>query len=82
MEDLDLLLSVAGGLGRWQYPDGVHRVYVKDEDCLGKSVLLCKLQGPTAWEGQERTCTSCSIMRAVLLVQRYSINHCMHAPSA
>lgn len=33
--DLDLLLSVAGGLGRWQ-DYGNKRVYVKDEDSLGE----------------------------------------------
>lgn len=36
--DLDLLLSVAGGLGRWQ-EHGSRRVYVKDDDCLGEAVL-------------------------------------------
>jgi hypothetical protein len=35
-EELDLLLSVAGGLGRWQYVDDLQRVYVKDDDCLGE----------------------------------------------
>lgn len=34
--ELDLLLSVAGGLGRWQYVDDLQRVYVKDDDCLGE----------------------------------------------
>jgi hypothetical protein len=34
--ELDLLLSVAGGLGRWQYVDDLKRVYVKDDDCLGE----------------------------------------------
>jgi hypothetical protein len=36
--DLDLLLSVAGGLGRWQEADAAagKRVYVKDDDCLGE----------------------------------------------
>lgn len=33
--DLDLLLSVAGGLGRWQ-EYGSKRVYIKDEDSLGE----------------------------------------------
>ena len=33
--DLDLLLSVAAGLGRWQ-EYGNSRVYVKDDDCLGE----------------------------------------------
>jgi hypothetical protein len=37
--DLDLLLSVAGGLGRWQ-EYGNRRMYVKDDDCLGESQLL------------------------------------------
>lgn len=33
--DLDLLLSVAGGLGRWQ-EYGSKRVYVKDDDAVGE----------------------------------------------
>lgn len=37
--DLDLLLSVAGGLGRWQ-EYGNKRVYVKDDDCLGEPLCL------------------------------------------
>jgi hypothetical protein len=37
--ELDLLLSVAGGLGRWQYVDDLKRVYVKDDDCLGKKMF-------------------------------------------
>lgn len=37
--DLDLLLSVAGGLGRWQ-EYGNKRVYVKDDDCLGEHLCL------------------------------------------
>jgi hypothetical protein len=38
--DLDLLLSVAGGLGRWQDVEGSssRQVYVKDADCLGECV--------------------------------------------
>lgn len=34
--DLDLLLSVAGGLGRFQYTDSGKKVYVKDSDCVGE----------------------------------------------
>jgi hypothetical protein len=34
--ELDLLLSIAGGLGRWQYVDDLKRVYVKDDDCMCK----------------------------------------------
>jgi hypothetical protein len=37
--ELDLLLSVAGGLGRWQYVDDLKRVYVKDDDCLGETMF-------------------------------------------
>jgi hypothetical protein len=33
--DLDLLLSVAGGLGRHQYTEAGRKVYEKDPDCLG-----------------------------------------------
>jgi hypothetical protein len=33
--DLDLLLSVTSGLGRWEWLDG-RRVYIKDEDCVGE----------------------------------------------
>lgn len=33
--DLDLLLSVAGGLGRVHYTDDGKKVYEKDPDCLG-----------------------------------------------
>jgi hypothetical protein len=36
--DLDLLLSVAGGLGRWQ-EHGSKRVYVKDDDAVGECDL-------------------------------------------
>lgn len=41
--DLDLLLSVAGGLGRWQ-EQGSRRVYVKDPDALGRSQALREQQ--------------------------------------
>jgi hypothetical protein len=37
--DLDLLLSVAGGLGRWQ-DYGNRRVYIKDDDCVGELCCL------------------------------------------
>jgi hypothetical protein len=37
--ELDLLLSVAGGLGRWLYVDDLKRVYVKDDDCLGETMF-------------------------------------------
>jgi hypothetical protein len=33
--DLDLLLSVAGGLGRFEYLDS-RKVYEKDQDCVGE----------------------------------------------
>jgi hypothetical protein len=33
--DLDLLLSLASGLGRWQELDAGGRVYVRDQDALG-----------------------------------------------
>lgn len=35
--DLDLLLSVAGGLGRYTYTDSGRKVYEKDADCLGEN---------------------------------------------
>lgn len=41
--DLDLLLSLAGGLGRWQergHSNSSSRVYVKDADCLGEFVCV------------------------------------------
>jgi len=34
--DLDLLLSVAGGLGRFQYTEDGKKVYEKDQDCIGE----------------------------------------------
>jgi hypothetical protein len=34
--DLDLLLSVAGGLGRSHFTDEGRKVYEKDPDCLGR----------------------------------------------
>lgn len=33
--DLDLLLSLASGLGRWQELDGGRRVYARDPDAIG-----------------------------------------------
>jgi hypothetical protein len=36
--DLDLLLSVAGGLGRWQ-DYGSKRLYMKDDDAVGECAL-------------------------------------------
>lgn len=34
--DLDLLLSVAGGLGRYTFTDSGRKVYEKDPDCVGE----------------------------------------------
>jgi hypothetical protein len=38
--ELDLLLSVAGGLGKWHDINDNRRVYVKDDDCLGAGSLF------------------------------------------
>lgn len=37
--ELDLLLSVAGGLGKWHDSNDTRRVYIKDDDCLGAWVI-------------------------------------------
>lgn len=36
--DLDLLLSVAGGLGRFVDGENGRRHYEKDEDCIGETI--------------------------------------------
>ena len=33
--DSNLLLSVIGGLGRWDVTDDNQQIYLKDDDCLG-----------------------------------------------
>ena len=42
--ELDLLLSVAGGLGKWRYVDDLKRVYIKDDDCLGEVIRFNTLK--------------------------------------
>lgn len=34
--DLDLLLSVSAGLGRWESDRAGRRVFRKDDDCMGE----------------------------------------------
>jgi hypothetical protein len=46
--DLDLLLSVAGGLGRYISTEDGRRVYEKDPDCLGEPLRAADPAGPPA----------------------------------
>lgn len=63
--ELDLLLSVAGGLGRWQYVDDLKRVYVKDDDCLGERMTSAAF--PTACHGElQRECRSAAVGTTVI----------------
>lgn len=40
--DLDLLLSVSAGLGRWESDRAGRRVFRKDDDCTGECFfVLC-----------------------------------------
>ena len=50
--DLDLLLSVAGGLGRHLDGDNGRRHYEKDEDCVGESNGPGERRGPARAEGR------------------------------
>lgn len=50
--DIELLISVAGGLGSWKEDEDGATLYTKDEDCLGelKNWLssLCSIAGQAA----------------------------------
>jgi hypothetical protein len=50
--DLDLLLSVSAGLGRWESDRAGRRVFRKDDDCTGALFFRCCVGSAGAADGR------------------------------